>query len=249
MTVRLVALTTDVLDPVAAADFWEALLGWRRAGPGEVVPPYDGFALRFARTDVAKTVPHHAHLDLTSTTADDQAATVARVLALGGRHVDVGQRPEETHVVLGDPEGDELCVIAAGNAFLAGCGRVGAVACDGTREAGLFWSRAWEWPLVWDQDDETAVQAPGGGTKVTWGGYPPRPGPHRVRFEVEAVGDLDDAVGELEGLGATRLAGRPGDPGHPGRVVLADPDGCRFDVLRRGERDRVLAEGGRARGR
>ncbi|MGH3368116.1 MAG: VOC family protein, partial [Nocardioidaceae bacterium] len=30
---------------------------------------------------------------------------------LGARHIDIGQRPEEGHVVLADPEGNEFCVL------------------------------------------------------------------------------------------------------------------------------------------
>ncbi|WP_425550387.1 VOC family protein [Actinopolymorpha pittospori] len=40
----------------------------------------------------------------------DQQHTVATALKLGGDHFDVGQRPEEKHVVLADPEGNEFCV-------------------------------------------------------------------------------------------------------------------------------------------
>lgn len=58
------------------------------------------------------------------------------------------------------------------NIFLAGCGFLGEVSCDGTREVGLFWRDALGWPLVWDQDEETAAQSPRGGTKVSWGGSP-----------------------------------------------------------------------------
>lgn len=223
MTVRLVALSYDARDPAGLADFWQALLGWRRSGPADLTRD-DGFGLRFAATEATKSSQNHAHLDLTSTSDDDQRRSVARVLALGGRHADVGQRAEETHVVLADPEGDELCVIAAGNAFLAGCGRVGAVACDGTRATGLFWSAAWGWPLVWDEGEETAVQSPRGGTKVTWGGYPPPPAPHRVRFEVEPVGGT--ALQDLVRLGARHVGTRED------REVLLDPDGVRFDLLR-----------------
>jgi hypothetical protein len=32
-------------------------------------------------------------------------------LALGGSHLDVGQRPEERHVVLADPDGNEFCLV------------------------------------------------------------------------------------------------------------------------------------------
>ena len=75
-------------------------------------------------------------------------------------------------MVLADPDGNEFCVIEAGNKFLAGTGFIGALACDGTQEVGYFWSKALRWPLVWDQDQETAIQSPNGGTKITWGGPP-----------------------------------------------------------------------------
>ena len=67
------------------------------------------------------------HFDLTSTSLEDQQQTVARALELGGRHIDIGQRPEEDHVVLADPEGNEFCVIEPGNNFLADCGFIGAL--------------------------------------------------------------------------------------------------------------------------
>lgn len=35
----------------------------------------------------------------------------AKALALGARHIDVGQRPEEGHVVLADPDGHEFCML------------------------------------------------------------------------------------------------------------------------------------------
>src|ERR1019366_8490936 len=36
------------------------------------------------------------------------------LLGLDARHIDIGQRPEEGHVVLADPEGNEFCVIEPG---------------------------------------------------------------------------------------------------------------------------------------
>ena len=98
------------------------------------------------------------HFDLTSTSLEDQQETVARALGLGARHIDVGQLPEEEHVVLADPEGNEFCVIEPGNNFLADCGFIGALSSDGSREVGCFWSGALGWPLVWDQDEETAIR-------------------------------------------------------------------------------------------
>ena len=133
-------------------------------------------------------------------------------------------------VVLGDPEGNALCVIPAGNAFLDGCGPLGELACDGTRELGLFWSAALGWPLVWDQGDETAVQSPAGGTKVAWGGPPlaPKVGRSRQRLEIATDADLDAEVDRLRALGATPLSPVAGVS-----VELADPDGNELVLTRR----------------
>ena len=60
-------------------------------------------------------------------------------------------------------------MIEPGNSFLAGCGFLGELACDGSRDVGLFWSEALGWRLVWDHDQETAIQSEAGGTKIAWG--------------------------------------------------------------------------------
>ena len=50
--------------------------------------------------------------DLTVATRRSQVqAEVARLIALGARHVDVGQG-EQSWVVLADPEGNEFCVLS-----------------------------------------------------------------------------------------------------------------------------------------
>jgi catechol 2,3-dioxygenase-like lactoylglutathione lyase family enzyme len=226
MRPRLLTLTYDARDPDRLARFWAGMLGREvveDAGglllPGDDTTP----GLRFVPSQAEMVRPNLIHLHLTSTTLDDQQQTVAKVLGLGGSHLDVGQLPEEGHVVLADPEGYEFDVIEPGNNFLAGTGFLGELACDGTREVGLFWSAALGWPLVWDQDEETAIQSPSGGTKVAWGGPPleQRKAPTRQRFEVAAAeGDLEAEVDRLVALGATRL----------GAAMLADPDGNEFSV-------------------
>jgi hypothetical protein len=75
-------------------------------------------------------------------------------------------------VFLADPGGNEFCVIEPGNNFLAGCGSLGEFTCDGTREVGLFWRDALGWSLVWDQGEQTAIQSPQGGTKISWERWP-----------------------------------------------------------------------------
>ena len=57
-----------------------------------------------------KSAKNRLHLDLRP---KDQASEVARLEALGARHVDLGQGPESTWVVLADPDGNEFCVLRA----------------------------------------------------------------------------------------------------------------------------------------
>lgn len=233
MSSRLLALTFDAQDPDRVARFWADLLGRKvvEDGGGALLPGDDTqVGLRFVPNATEKTGPNCVHLHLTSDRDDDQQHTVARVLELGGSHLDVGQLPEEGHIVLADPEGNELCVIEAGNNYLAGTGFLGELACDGSRAVGLFWSEALGWPLVWDQDEETAIQSPLGGTKVAWGGPPlaPKTGRNRQRFElVPDGGDQQAEVDRLVSLGATRL-----EVDEDGTIVLADPDGNEFSVRR-----------------
>ena len=173
---RSVAFASD--DPVGAATFWASLLCREvvEDGHGVLVPGNDTqLGLRFVPSRAQRTALNRMHVHLTSTSVENQRFTVATALDLGARHLDVGQRPEEGHVVLADPAGNGFCVIEPGNSFLADCGFLGELACDGSRAVGLFWSAALDWPLVWDQDEETAVQSPQGGTNVAWGGPPVLP--------------------------------------------------------------------------
>ena len=238
MTSDLVELCIDALDPRGLARFWAGVLGWEPADDAPdstVLLPGDdtGFRIRFLPTQEQKTGPNQVHFDLTSTSLQDQQQTVARALELGGRHIDIGQRPEEAHVVLADPEGNEFCVIEPGNSFLADCGFIGALSCDGSQQVGYFWSEALGWPLVWDQHQETAIRSPRGGPKITWGGPPlrPRTGTNRFHFDLAPPdGDLHAEVDRLLSLGATRLDDGPEEVG---RVVMADPDGNEFCVVTR----------------
>jgi hypothetical protein len=232
MPLRLSSVTFEAREPLHVARFWADLLGRDVFdGPhGAALPGNDvQVSLGFAPCLGEKVGPNRMHLHLASGSHDEQQETVARALALGARHLDVGQRPEEGHIVLADPGENEFCVIEPGNSFLAGCGFLAEVACDGTRAVGRFWSEALEWPLVWDQAEETAIQSPHGGTKIAWGGPPVAPlvpGP-RQRFDLAAVGsDLEAEADRLVGLGAVRLES-PED----GMMALADPDGPEFRLV------------------
>jgi hypothetical protein len=237
MTCDLFALSLDANDPLRLARFWADVLGWELAGDPsavvELLPSDDtGFRIRFLPTREQQAGPDLQHLHLTSTSLDDQQQTVARSLSLGARHIDVGQRPEEGHVVLADPEGNAFCVIEPGNSWLVECGFFAELACDGSPQVGYFWSEALGWPLVWDQDQETSVRSPLGGPKISWGGPPlaPKTGKCRQHFDLapRAHGDQQAEVERLISLGATRVDICQGEVSW---VVMADPDGHEFCVL------------------
>ncbi|GAA4816481.1 VOC family protein [Nocardioides caeni] len=223
MPATLHAITMDAHDPGRLTAFWADVLGWRAEGHELVPEPPARFRIRFLPGREEKWGGNQAHFDLTSESAEAMAATIERALAAGGRHIDVGQTPEEGHAVLADPEGNELCVLPPGNRFLAGCGLLGGVSCDGSRDCGLFWAAALDWPLVWDQDEETAIQHPEGGAKIAWGGPPhdPKHGLNPVRFELHAPsGEYDAELARLLDLGA-RWEG----------TWLVDPDGHELSLL------------------
>ncbi len=238
LSAELIALCFDANDPLGLARFWAAALRWEIDETSDaigLVPSDDTtFRIVFRPVPETKAGRNRIHLDLTTTSVEDQSESVPRLIERGARHIDIGQVPDEPHVVLADPEGNEFCLIEPENSFLAGCGRLGALSCDGSRQVGYFWSAALGWPLVWDQDEETAIRAPDGtGPFITWGGGPelPKIGRSRLHLNVAppATGDQDAEVDCLVALGATRV-----DIDHDGPVtwvVMSDPDGNEFCVV------------------
>ncbi len=233
---RLIALCFDANDPVRLARFWAAALRWEidetRDEIGLVPTDDTSFRILFLPVPEQKAGKNRIHLDLTSASLEEQQETVEELVALGARHIDVGQGPDDEHVVLADPEGNELCIIEPGNRFLATCGRFGSITCDGTRAVGYFWSEALGWPLVWDQDEETAIRAPDGtGPFITWGPpLAPKIGKNRLHLDIAPSDDGDQRaeVDRLVSLGATRVDGGQGDLTW---VTMADPDDNEFRVL------------------
>lgn len=237
MTLYLSSLCFDANDPMRLARFWAEALRWEIGGEADGVVEVlatDGtrFELDFVQVPEAKAGKNRIHLDLTTTSIDDQTQTVERLIGLGASPVDVGQKGDEGHVVLADPEGNEFCIIEPHNNFLAGCGVFGSITCDGSREVGYFWSEALGWPMVWDQDEETAIRAPDGtGPFITWGPpVLPKVAKNRLHLDIAppADGDPQTEADRLVGLGATRIDIGQGDVSW---VVMADPDGNEFCVL------------------
>jgi catechol 2,3-dioxygenase-like lactoylglutathione lyase family enzyme len=114
--VRIAQLTLDVQDIEKMAAFWSAALGYRvergEDGNAKLLPPQDAPRgtqhLWLQASAGPKSGKNRAHPDLS---ADDPDAEVERLLGLGARRADVGQRGDEPYVVLADPEGNEFCVL------------------------------------------------------------------------------------------------------------------------------------------
>ena len=223
------ALIIETSDPRRLAAFWGAMLA-REVTLAEGSVELPGSAtqptLRFVPGDAPPGKPNRMHLHLTSDTAAHQEAQVALALQLGGRHHDVGQRPEDGHVVLADPDDNEFCVIEANNGYLAGCGPLGEFAGDGRAITGAFWRDVLGWPFVWNQGEERVIQHPDGGTKYAWGGPPLTPKTARNRHRLAlAAADVDAALARLLALGA-RLGAAP----DAATIVLIDPDDNEFEL-------------------
>jgi hypothetical protein len=116
MASRFTALIVDCADPQRVSAFWSAVLGWQPTGyladEGLVElagPPGSGPTLLFVPVPEPKSVKDRLHIDV-NPVGCDQEQEVERLLALGARHVDIGQG-EQTWVVLADPEGNEFCVL------------------------------------------------------------------------------------------------------------------------------------------
>jgi predicted enzyme related to lactoylglutathione lyase len=99
------------------ASFWESALGYvRRPEPDDtsqmLVPPDgNGPNVNLDVRPAALEVPPRIHVDLY---AEDQAAEVARLVALGATTVDWQPPAGADFVVLADPEGNRFCVIDHG---------------------------------------------------------------------------------------------------------------------------------------
>ena len=143
-------LVFDAVEPQRLGRFWEAALGGER-----LTDEPDGFETRlaveggpvldlcFQRVPAPPTELPRLHLDLFA--GAGQTQRVERLLALGARHIDIGQR-DVPWVVLADLEGNPFCVMEE-RAVYADTGPVAALplhSADPDRDAEL-----WSWLTGW----------------------------------------------------------------------------------------------------
>jgi catechol-2,3-dioxygenase len=110
---RIASLVVDATDAEALGRFWAEVLGWdvvKRGGYGVTIAGEGTIEIDFRSVpDGPRPAKNRLHLDLKPLNRS-QAAELDRLLALGARRVDVGQRPDSSWYVLADPEGNEFCL-------------------------------------------------------------------------------------------------------------------------------------------
>ncbi|MFI6365854.1 VOC family protein [Nocardia sp. NPDC050630] len=243
MSTRLVCVVFDADRPRFVADFWAELLGWTVTldRPDEVdvaAPDPDGLdlALTFLPAARAKDSKNRMHLDLASRSLDHQRVQVDRALALGARHVDIGQGAVPW-VVLTDPEGNEFCVLEPREEYVD-TGAVAAIVIDTHDPARLaeFWCTASGWPIAYGGARVAGLRsATGLGSWLEFVHTPDvKCGRNRLRLDLASFPTDDPAteVARLRAAGATPVDDADGAPG----VVLADPETNEF-CLRRPAQD------------
>ncbi len=147
---RLEGITLDVINPVRAADFWEAALGTERVTTALelvetrlTIPEGPWFDIGLAQVPAPPDEPLRLHLDLLG--GAEQTAVVDRLVSLGAGPLDIGQG-EVPWVVLADPEGTPFCVMEERDEYT----RTGPIAAlpldsaDPERDADF-----WAWLTGW----------------------------------------------------------------------------------------------------
>jgi glyoxalase superfamily protein len=129
VSVRWYTLAVDCRDAPALARWWAGVLDWEVTSEDDdevVIGPRPAAggraadipveqrvpALAFGPVPEGKQVKNRLHLELAPRAGDDHGAEVSRLLRLGATRADVGQRGDESWVVLADPEGNEFCLLS-----------------------------------------------------------------------------------------------------------------------------------------
>jgi predicted enzyme related to lactoylglutathione lyase len=115
--IRVGSIVIRVDDLQRQTEFWTAALDYvprdDESDDFKLLRPRDGIGPNVSLDRVRSTlqVPPRIHLDLY---AEDQAAEVTRLIALGATQVHWDKRPPDAdYVILADPEGNRFCVVDA----------------------------------------------------------------------------------------------------------------------------------------
>lgn len=108
------SIVWGVRDIPRAIQFWSAALHYQPlrepSSDWAILIPQEGHGVQLAISRVSSDAESHQrhHLDLY---AEDQAAEVERLLALGAQRVDWRYPEDADYIVLADPDGNRFCVV------------------------------------------------------------------------------------------------------------------------------------------
>lgn len=232
MAPHLDSIVVDAQHPATLGAFWSQALvapithqgadGVRLALPG--VPQ---LFLDFVSVADREPRPHRLHLDLSA--GRERDAVVDRLIGLGARHVDVGQR-DVPWVVLADPEDYAFCVMPERAEYVE-TGPIGAIPIDAEApgETARFWAAA----SGWTHTTPTTLRHPTrrGLLLAFCDPVEPKRGknPMHLDLRVDHGDDYDQELSRLLDGGAVRLEHGWGDLPW---TVLLDPGGNEFCLLR-----------------
>jgi hypothetical protein len=229
----------DAVEPQRLGRFWEAVLGGERLT--DEPDAYEtrltvegGPVLDLCFQPVPEPPPpwDHPRLHLDLRGGSDQTREVERLLGLGARHLDIGQR-DVPWVVLADPEGNPCCVMEE-RAVYAGTGPLAALPLDSAdpgRDA-EFWSWLTGWTDTVGVASRSLRHPSLLGPLLELCPEPAPKGTRKNRLHLDIRLETGD---DPEGV-AARIAERGGRELHPGWGDLAwrvhaDPSGNEFCVL------------------
>ncbi|MFI5492538.1 VOC family protein [Actinoplanes sp. NPDC051859] len=240
MATRLVQINMKAHDESALGSFWAAALGWNLSseGPGVTNLEPAGFSypdpvavcIDLIASPEPKAGKNRVHVDLATTSAAQQAETVARLRELGATLADVGQG-DVPWTVMADPEGNEFCVL---DSLLPETGPIATVVvdCRDPRAMAQFWGAAMDWTLHKVTDHHAVLRsAQGVGPYLQFLRTPDmKTGWNRVHLDVRPYpgDDLTVEATRLRALGATPI---DLDPVEVAWTVMADPEGNEFCLL------------------
>lgn len=243
MATRLWSVVFDASDHAMLARFWSEALGWRLKVHDEYASVANGNGLlprlEFVSVPEPKRSKNRIHFDLPTESQDEQRQVVDRLIGRGATRIDIGQPKDAWWVVLGDPDGNEFCVVyPQGDASnTPGTGPIAAINYDAHEPApmAVFWSAATGWPIVYESESFVVLRSPNSSGPLLGfasgpGAVADKPVKNRLHLDVAPfrVDDHQAEVARLIELGARRtdIGQRDVD-----WVVMADPEDNEFCVL------------------
>lgn len=192
-------------------------------------PGLDDFFLDVVRVPEHLARPHRAHLDVLGGAARDEF--VARALAAGAAHVDIGRGDRVPWVVLVDPGDNAFCVMPHRREDVR-TGPIAAVPIDAddVPAATAFWLASSDW--VAGDPSDTIRHPSGSGPLIAFTDpVEPKRGKNPLHLDLRVAPGApdDDALDALLDLGARRLEH---DGGELPWTVLLDPGDNEFYLLR-----------------